>query len=63
MKPRECNYMLKFIRKMLRDESGPTALEYSLIAGLVAVMTIAGLTTVGTTVNSKYNTIATKAAS
>ena len=55
--------MLKFIRKMLRDESGPTAIEYGLIAALIAVVTIAGLTTVGTTVNSKYNTIATKVGS
>ena len=55
--------MLKFIRKMLRDESGPTAIEYGLIAGLVAVVTIAGLTTVGTTINAKFNYVATKVAS
>jgi len=52
--------MLKFIRKMLRDESGPTAIEYGLIAALIAVVTIAGLTTLGTTLNSRYNSIATK---
>jgi pilus assembly protein Flp/PilA len=52
--------MLKFIRKMLRDEKGPTAIEYGLIAALIAVVTIAGLTTLGTTLNSRYNTIATK---
>jgi pilus assembly protein Flp/PilA len=52
--------MLKFIRKMLRDEAGPTAIEYGLIAALIAVVTIAGLTTLGTTLNSRYNSIATK---
>ena len=52
--------MLKFIRKMLRDEAGPTAIEYGLIAALIAVVTIAGLTTLGTTLNARYNSIATK---
>jgi pilus assembly protein Flp/PilA len=52
--------MLKFIRKMLRDEAGPTAIEYGLIAALIAVVTIAGLTTLGTTLNARYNAIATK---
>ena len=52
--------MLKFIRKLLRDEAGPTAIEYGLIAALIAVVTIAGLTTLGTTLNSRYNAIATQ---
>ena len=51
--------MRTFIANLLRDESGPTAIEYGLIAALIAVVTIAGLTTLGTTLNSKYNTIAT----
>jgi pilus assembly protein Flp/PilA len=55
--------MLKFIRKMLRDEAGPTAIEYGLIAALIAVVTIAGLTTLGTTLNARYNSIATKVGS
>jgi pilus assembly protein Flp/PilA len=52
--------MLTFIHKLLRDETGPTAIEYSLIAALVCCVTIAGLTTLGTTVNAKYNYVATK---
>lgn len=55
--------MLKFVRKMLREEAGPTAIEYCLIAALIAVVTIAGVTTLGTTLNSKYNAIATKVGS
>jgi len=51
--------MVNFIRKLLRDEAGPTAIEYGLIAALIAVVTIAGLTQLGTTLNAKYNTIAT----
>jgi pilus assembly protein Flp/PilA len=51
--------MLTFIRKLSRDEAGPTAIEY----GLIAVVTIAGLTTLGTNLNSRYNSIATKVGS
>ena len=59
MKSQECKVMLKLILKLLRDEAGPTAIEYGLIAALIAVVTIAGLTTLGTTLNSRYNAIAT----
>jgi pilus assembly protein Flp/PilA len=55
----ECIAMT-FLRKLLRDEAGPTAIEYGLIAALIAVVTIAGLTTLGTTLNSRYNAIATQ---
>lgn len=51
--------MIKIIRSVLKDCTGPTAIEYGLIAALIAVVTIAGLTTLGTTLNSRYNTIAT----
>lgn len=51
--------MRTFISRLLADESGPTAIEYGLIAALIAVVTIAGLTTLGTTLNARYNTIAT----
>ncbi len=51
--------MLKFFRKMLRDEAGPTAIEYGLIAALIAVVTIAGLTTLGSTLNKRYYNIST----
>ena len=52
--------MIRLIARMLKDESGATAIEYGLIAALIAVVTIAGLTTLGTTLNSRYNAIATK---
>jgi pilus assembly protein Flp/PilA len=50
--------MMKFIRKLLRNEDGPTAIEYGLIAALIAVVTIAGLTTLGTRLNTTYGNIA-----
>ena len=51
--------MIKFIRKFVKSCSGATAIEYGLIAALIAVVTIAGLTTLGSNLNAKYNTIAT----
>jgi len=51
--------MLCFIWKVWEDRSGPTAIEYGLIAALFAVATIAGLTTLGNTLNSRYNQLAT----
>jgi pilus assembly protein Flp/PilA len=58
----EVRMMRTFIRRLLADQSGPTAIEYGLIAALIAVVTIAGLTTLGTNLNSKYNSIATNVA-
>lgn len=55
--------MIHFIRKLAKDCSGPTAIEYGLIAALIAVVTIAGLTTLGNTLNARYNSIATNVGS
>jgi pilus assembly protein Flp/PilA len=55
--------MPKLIREILKDCSGPTAIEYGLIAALIAVVTIAGLTTLGTTLNARYNAIANEVSS
>ena len=51
--------MKNLVTRFANDESGATAIEYGLIAALIAVVTIAGLTTLGTTLNSRYNSIAT----
>jgi pilus assembly protein Flp/PilA len=42
----------------LRDESGATAIEYGLIAGLIAVVIIGSLTTLGTRVSNKFKAVA-----
>ncbi len=39
--------MLRFIRKLRRCESGATAIEYGLIAGLISVVIIASVTITG----------------
>jgi pilus assembly protein Flp/PilA len=51
--------MNKLISRFVRDESGATAIEYGLIAALIAVVIITALTTIGTSLNVKFNSIAT----
>lgn len=45
--------------RFLKDESGATAVEYGLIAGLISVALITGATAIGSTLNSKFNSIGT----
>ena len=51
--------MRHFMKKLLKDESGATAIEYGLIAGLISVVIITAVTTVGTNLSAKFTTIAT----
>lgn len=46
--------------KLLNDRSGVTAIEYALIAALIAVAAIAAFTLVGTNLSTTFNTVATK---
>ena len=52
--------MLHIFTKILRDESGATAIEYGLIAALIAVAAVAAMTTVGGNLSTTFNTVATK---
>lgn len=45
---------LRFLRRFLRDPGGATALEYALIAALIAGVIIAGVGTTGRTVAGLY---------
>lgn len=51
--------MKNLIKRFANDESGATAIEYSLIAALIGVVLIAGATTLGTTIRDKFTSIAT----
>ena len=51
--------MSKLISRFVRDESGATAIEYGLIAALIAVVIITALTTIGSNLNTKFTSIAT----
>jgi pilus assembly protein Flp/PilA len=46
--------------KMLKDQSGVTAIEYALIAALIAVAAIAAFTLVGTNLRNTFSYVATK---
>ena len=50
--------MLRLFRNCLRDQSGATAIEYGLIAGLVAVVIIAAVTVLGTDVQAIFQNLA-----
>jgi pilus assembly protein Flp/PilA len=50
---------MNLISRFVRDESGATAIEYGLIAALIAVVIITALTTVGTNLTTKFNSVAT----
>ena len=50
------------IRKMLKDTKGATAIEYGLIAALIAVAAITAMQGLGTQLNSTLTEISTKMA-
>ena len=50
---------MNLLSRFVRDESGATAIEYGLIASLIAVAIIAGATALGTSLNSTFNTLST----
>jgi pilus assembly protein Flp/PilA len=54
--------MLKVFRGFVIDESGATAIEYGLIAALIAVVIIGAVTAVGTSLSATFQTVAGKIA-
>ena len=54
----EIKHMTKFVERFLKDESGATAIEYGLIAALIGVVIITGVTLLGKNLNSKFDTVA-----
>ena len=51
--------MTNVFARFVKDESGATAIEYGLIAALVAVVCITALTTLGANLTSMFNKVAT----
>ncbi|QGP78796.1 pilus assembly protein Flp/PilA [Sphingobium sp. AP50] len=48
---------MKFVRKMLKNEKGATAIEYGLIAALIAVAAIGAMTSLGSKLGSTFNNV------
>jgi pilus assembly protein Flp/PilA len=49
--------MLNLLRKFAVEEDGATAIEYGLIAALIAVVIISAVTLVGTNLSTTFTTI------
>jgi pilus assembly protein Flp/PilA len=47
---------MTFFKKLARDEQGATAIEYGLIAALIAVAAIAAMTTLGENLRTTFTT-------
>lgn len=50
--------MKKHLMNLIRNEDGVTALEYGLIAALIAAVIVGAVTLLGTNVESTFNTVA-----
>ena len=50
---------MNIFKRFAKDESGATAIEYGMIAGLISVVIIGTITTLGTSLKAKFNAIAT----
>lgn len=49
---------MTFIKKFVKNTKAATAIEYGLIAALIAVAAIAAMTSLGTTLGNTFNTVA-----
>ncbi|MBB3953476.1 MULTISPECIES: Flp family type IVb pilin [Novosphingobium] len=47
---------MKFFSKLIRDEAGATAIEYGLIAALIAVAAITAMNGMGNQLSTTFNT-------
>jgi pilus assembly protein Flp/PilA len=54
--------LTKRIVRFLKNEDGPTAVEYAIMLALIIVVSIASVTTLGKNANSTFSNIAAKAA-
>ena len=50
--------MRNFVKTFIQNESGATAIEYGLIAALIAVVVITAVTTIGTNLKGTFNNVA-----
>jgi len=51
--------MTNQIKNFLHNEAGATAIEYGLIAALIAVVIIGAVTVVGTSLSTTFSTVST----
>lgn len=51
--------LMNNVKRLVRDEDGVTAIEYGLIAALIAVVIIAAVRTVGLDLQTIFGTVST----
>ena len=51
---------MQYLRKIMKDTKGATAIEYGLIAALIAVAAITAMTSLGTQLGNTFNGVSTK---
>ncbi|MGH6984684.1 MAG: Flp family type IVb pilin [Stellaceae bacterium] len=49
---------MKTLTKLFRDDAGATAIEYGLIAALIAVVIVTAVSTVGSRLSTTFNNVA-----
>ena len=49
--------MRNIMKRLIKSENGATAIEYGLIASLIAVVIIGAVTALGTTLSAKFSAI------
>ena len=52
--------MRELLSRLRQDERGATAIEYGLIASLIAVAIVTAVTTVGQNLNASFNNVASR---
>ncbi|MBK6490456.1 MAG: Flp family type IVb pilin [Sphingomonadaceae bacterium] len=50
---------MSFIRKFVKNSKGATAIEYGLIAALIAVAAVSAMTTLGGKLSTTFNNVST----
>lgn len=51
---------MSFIRKFVKNSKGATAIEYGLIAALIAVAAVAAMGALGTQLGTTFNNVTTE---
>ncbi len=50
--------MKNLVTRFVKDQSGATAIEYALLAAMIAIVLIAGAKQLGTAINTEFTNIA-----
>ena len=49
---------IEMLKRFFQDEAGATAVEYGLLVALIAVVIITAVTTLGTSLSTKFQSVA-----